>query len=101
MKSFLHLILGIASTVLRGYILHIFWAWFIVTQFPQAPHLGIVPAIGMSYVMSLLNFTGLSRADYEASKEGSDSSYFAHYSAVNIIALLLTWFGGYIVHLFM
>lgn len=48
-------VLGLTS-VLRGYVLSILWAWFMVPIF-HLPELTIVQAIGVSFVVSFFTTT--------------------------------------------
>ena len=42
------------TTILRGYVLTILWAWFIIPTFPSMPVLHVVPALGISLMINYL-----------------------------------------------
>lgn len=85
------------STVLRGYVLSVLWAWFIVPQFDVKP-LGIVSAIGVALVVGWL-------AKDTAPSPVKDKKPFLETIVegvfLSIAMPLMILFTGYIVHLFM
>jgi len=103
-----HLVLfvwSILNTVIRGYVLTTFWTWFVLTLFPQAPQLAILPAIGLVYLVGLLAPVKLATTeDLRRSREESDSEkklLGVINSAGYTLAMALTWASGWVIHHFM
>lgn len=48
------IVLMVASSAVQGYVLYKLWSWFIVPVFPNAPHLGIVQALGIALLIGYL-----------------------------------------------
>lgn len=61
-------------TVVRGALLSLIWGWFVAEKF-GLPMLGLVDAIGLSIVVSLLTFH-LSSADRKVDAETSQAQQF-------------------------
>lgn len=87
----------VLSSIWRGFVLTILWAWFIVPVF-HLPVLGIVVAIGVSMVVSFLTYQtppvnpGDVRTDID-----KFSSAISAALATPAVYLLIGW----IVHLFL
>ena len=74
--------------LLRGYVLHAMWGWFVVPL--GVPAVGIVHAIGIAGVAGAL----------VPNHRGDDSPSWRQL-AVGMVNMLLTWGIAAIVHLFM
>ena len=89
----------IPLTILRGYIIVSMWNWFVVTQFPQAPHISIAGAIGLAYFIAL----------FQSIPESKDEKQSPGFAAVEMfgtltkggVVTLVIWGIGYIVHCYM
>jgi len=96
---------SILNAILRGYVLVTLWAWFIVSQFPQMPHLTIVTAMGLVITVGLLRSHGLTDKetkellsnDHESLSLAGRWIQVATYAVVSLITL----FSGWIWHHFM
>ncbi len=72
MLHLLSIIWSLFNTVLRGYLIKTFWAWFVITQFPSLPAISILPALGFSFfVSSLAPWKSLTAKDWEAQQSQS------------------------------
>lgn len=89
--------LMVVGAVLNGYALSVLWGWFVVPTF-GAPPLLIVPAIGISLVVSYLTH------QMPNSKDEDDRAFgqmVAHRTGITIGKPLFALFFGWIIHLFM
>ena len=87
----------VLSSVWRGYVLTILWAWFVVPVF-HLPALGIVTAIGISLVVSFLTY------QHRPENPADTRSAGEKYGESVTIALLwpaMTLLIGWAVHLFL
>jgi len=95
---------AIISMLLRGYVLVMMWGWFVLTQFPQAPHIGIAGALGLSTLAGLFRLGSLSRTEFSAVKKNDKAEELAYMLAVtggSFIATLLCWGIGWVIHCYM
>lgn len=85
------LVPGFALTAYKGWVLSVMWGWFIVPAL-DVPRLGVIPAIGISLLVSLL------MADF--SRPRSDINPWAvQFSRLMFYSMAIGF--GWIVHLFM
>ena len=89
-------ILMVFSSIFNGYALSVLWGWFIVPTF-GAPSLDVVPAIGISMVVSYLTYQIHSSEEEEI----PFGAKITRGVTVAIMKPLLALFFGWIVHLFM
>ncbi len=97
-------LVSLGNTFLRGYILSIMWGWFVVTKFTGVPHLGVLEAIGLSFVVGLFNMHSLTVSDSIAIREanrGELVAYQLHNAIAVLAATLATWLCAWLVHLCM
>ncbi len=94
---------GILNTVFRGYLIKTFWAWFIVSQFPQLPLISILPAIGFSFfVGALAPWKGLTAADLENNLDADEKVKLNLISCgAYSLGIAISLGCGWIVHHFM
>jgi hypothetical protein len=95
---------SILALLLRGYVLMVLWAWFIASQFPQAPKIGVVAALGLSLTISLFRLPGLTRQQFKefGAESSNDGLSFACWSTVySVLITLSVWLMGYIFHCYM
>lgn len=96
---------GIFNAVFRGYLIKTFWTWFVVSQFPHLPLIEILPAIGLSYFVSIVSpWKALTIHEFEELKaqEKIDKTSLNLINAGSFtVALLLSWGMGWVVHHFM
>jgi hypothetical protein len=84
----------VVASILRGWVLSILWAWFVVPF--GCPHIDIAHAIGISMVVSFLT--------YQHIESDSDKSGLEQTIALCVSGLLQSLFAlglGWIVHSFM
>lgn len=96
--------LSIVQTIFRGYVLMVMWGWFVMTQFPGAPRIGVVGAIGLSCLWSLFTVRDLRYGEYkESSKLDSDEriAFSLVQTGIGLFVVAMSWLSGYIVHCFM
>ncbi len=89
----------IPLTIFRGYVIVSMWNWFVITQFPQAPHLSVVGAIGLAYFISL--FQHLPESD--SKKQSAEEALVELFGGLlkGGVITLVTWGFGYIIHCYM
>lgn len=97
---------AVGNAILRGYVLTVLWAWFVVSQFPSLPHLGIVAAMGLVITVGLFRsptMTDKETRDAMAHDSTDTLSLGARWLQTGVYALvsLLAWFSGWIWHHFM
>jgi len=85
------LLTGVISTIANGWMLSVYWDWFVLPLFPTMPHLTVGRAVGMAYIVTFLFRRGTS--EY---KKFSDITVnlIAHTIVYYPLALLL----GYVLH---
>lgn len=96
--------LSIVQTIFRGYVLMIMWGWFVLTQFPGTPHIGVVGAIGLSCLWSLFTMRDVSYSqwkDMDRLDKEERAAFSLMQTGIGLAAIALSWLMGYIVHLFM
>ena len=97
---------GILNAVFRGWIIKTFWAWFLVTLFPQLPALSVAAALGLSYCVSIMTpYKSMTATEWEEAKENhkyeSDSKSLGLVNkGVHSFVLVMCLFGGWIIHRF-
>lgn len=42
--------LGVYSTAAVGFVISVFWLWFLLPLFPMLPHLTVIQAIGLTFL---------------------------------------------------
>ena len=80
------------------------WGWFVLTQFPSAPRIGVVGAIGLSCLIGLFHMHSLTFSDYVTigtAGKTSKKGYQLYSTMAMLAATLATWLVAFIVHLFM
>lgn len=100
-----NLVLAIWNTVFRGFLIKTFWVWFLLPLFPNLPALHILPAIGLSYLVSAFTpWKSLTQKDLDDLKDTSNherTTLTFINGIVYTLAISLVLLGGYIVHCFM
>jgi ABC-type lipoprotein release transport system permease subunit len=48
------ILLGVYSTAAVGFVISVFWAWFLMPIFPMLPHLTVIQAIGITFLLNAL-----------------------------------------------
>lgn len=104
--SLINFVAAISITLFRGLVIHMFWGWFILTQFKNLPELSIMGAVGISLVVGLLcaPMKMLTAAEWEKAKNQSSEdrmnlTLISHFCwAIGCAIVLLN---GYVWHLFM
>src|SRR5271170_1406846 len=90
--------ISLLNTLFRGYVLAALWAWFVIPQFPLAPNLSVVGAIGIMIVLGL--FSAPSLTDKQARElNDKDATELTLYErgiqiATNTVTTSLFWFSG-------
>lgn len=102
MVHFFSLIMTLVNTVMRGLLIKIFWAWFIVSQFPNLPTIHVVPAIGFSmFVGAISPWKTLSAKDFrEASNtdDGERNLATVLNAGLYFLAIVISLGVGWVVH---
>lgn len=104
MLHLLNIVWSILNTVLRGYLIKTFWAWFIVTQFPGLPKITILPALGFSFFVGAMTPSrSLTARDLEDNKMDADDRLALSLVNAGLLTLgtLLTLGAGWVLHHFM
>lgn len=79
------------TALLNGYALSMLWQWFVVSTFELRP-LGILPAIGISMVVSFLTKQYDSAAPDPSKSHGERMAMLTVYTLLNpIFALVFGW----------
>lgn len=102
--SLLNFGLSIVQTVFRGYVLMVMWGWFVMTQFPGAPRIGVVGAIGLSCLWGLFSMRDLRYSEYKESSKLDKEERVAFsllQTGIGLFAISLSWLSAYIIHCFM
>ena len=84
------------NDLLSGYALSVLWEWFIVPTF-GAPHLGVVPAIGIAMVVSYMTYQN----DDCKKEKRTTREEVIRLVAMAVMKPGMSLFFGWIVHLFM
>lgn len=90
------LALLVLSSMWKGYVLTVLWAWFVVPTF-GLPALAIAPAIGLAMVVSFLTH----QRDASKEPEGDFSARMAKSVAHALVMPALVLGIGWVVHQFM
>lgn len=94
------LVLSIFNTVFRGYLIKTFWAWFILSQFPNLPTLSVVGGIGLSYFIGVVtppkHYTA---TDLDEMKD-SEGSVALINGAIQFLGILISLGCGWVLHHF-
>ena len=108
MKSFtlwvFSLMCSITSNILQAHVFTVFWGWFVLSQFPQLPHLSIFPAIGILFVVALATLKRANPGEINSYKvlDKDEKKWFGIIQSFGVMLItLLFWFDGWLVHLFM
>lgn len=89
----------IPLTIFRGFVIVSLWNWFVITQFPQAPHISIVGAIGLAYFVSLFQHLPESKSKSDDPAEGAVELFGV--SLKGGVITLVSWGLAYIIHCYM
>ena len=46
------ILLGVYSTAAVGFVISVFWFWFLLPLFPMLPHLTVIQAIGLTFLLN-------------------------------------------------
>lgn len=87
-----------AAAIWSGYVLSVLWSWFVISQFPDMPHLSIPGAIGISMIVSFLT---KDRQLTVEQKELDATERFIHGVVVSFSMPALALFLGWIVRMFL
>lgn len=93
---------SVLSMVLRGFVVCVFWKWFVLVLFPAAPVMTIPLAIGLVYLVYLVKPNPLSYTDWMAETKLETEARFSFsliQSANSMLLTLILWLCGYLVHL--
>lgn len=104
MKSLLTIVLSVCGTVLQGYVLTVFWGWFVLTQFPQMPAISLIGALGLCVLLNLFRLPHVNPLTLSWLNESSSEerrNYDLAKVSYHIVAVLLLWGSGFIFHCFM
>jgi hypothetical protein len=105
MLHVLNIVWSVFNTVLRGVLIKTFWAWFLVSQFPQLPLISVVPAIGFSCMIAALTpYKSITAAEWEMYKEsakGDSLSMGLLNNGIQTVGTALLLLSGWITHHFM
>lgn len=92
------LILSTLTTILRGWLIKVFWGWFVLTQFHGLPDISIAGAIGLSLVVAVLSpWRNLTRAELDESSDDAVARGIVS-SLLYGLGCLITLGVGWIVH---
>jgi hypothetical protein len=106
MLTIVNLVLSIWNTILRGLVLKIFWAWFIVSQFEVVPPISVLGAIGLSYLVALFATPKLAtQEEWDRVLEGKakpTNQALALFNGFTYSLGLVVFLGvGWVIHYFM
>jgi len=110
MLTVVNFVLSIWNTILRGLVLKIFWAWFVVSQFANLAPISVLEAIGLSYLVALLaTQKGITEEDWDkhvarAEKKDNDikKNLLGLLSGFSYTLGLVVFLGiGWVIHYFM
>ena len=93
---FISVVAIVVGSILNGYVLAQLWGWFVVPTF-GSPALGIVPAMGISLIASMLTH----RPSQTSDKKKDWSDILGELFASAIFSPLVVLFFGYIINSFM
>jgi len=96
---------SIMNTVLRGFLIKTFWAWFVLAVFPQLPALQVLPAIGLSFFVSVMApWKTMTAQDWEEARS-QDSDERVRIGLINAgvytLAIAISLGSGWVVHYLM
>lgn len=105
MMHLFNLILASLQVAMRAVLIHAFWGWFILSQFPGLPQIGYVGALGLSmFTGTLYPYRGLTRKEWDEAAsvdKGERVALSLLNSAVYVAAALVSLGIGWAVHQFM
>lgn len=107
MVHLLSFVWTIFNIVFRGYLISVFWAWFVMTQFTNLPHLSVIAAIGLSLFIGLVApKKSLTAKDIDDIRDSKESDLHKYMNLINNViytfAYLITWaYGAIVYYLFM
>lgn len=104
LKGLLQLAFTVGIALYRGWIIKIFWAWFVLPVFTSLPTLSTMQAIGISFMVSILSLLqSVSKKELQEFQDESDD-----YTDFQLLTLLIKALGlslallsGWIWHHFM
>lgn len=89
-----------ASTTLNGYVISTAWGWFLVPTL-NVPQLPVVPAIGLSLIVSCIMYHAVSHDEKKEEDFGEVAKKSLKAIGESIIKSLVILALCYLVHLFM
>ena len=115
MKLLMYIPLTIMLNLLQAFVLRLFWGWFVLTQWVNAPNLSMAACFGLSCIASLAVMKLPTDAEITevingttdnvvVSKSGGTWDSMDRSTVRVVSGMIMTlsfWFMGYIAHLFM
>lgn len=102
MTTFFAFCVAVFNSVFRGFVIKVFWKWFVLTKFPNLPVLETIEAIGLVYFVSSFRSLSLpSISEIDDNKELSKEAKLIAKQLLATVLILFTFVGGWIVHLLM
>lgn len=83
-----------------GYVLSVLWGWFVVSQFPDAPRLSVVGAMGISIIVNYLTYHN-DAASSKANDRRTTKDKLVEAGALLVLRPLFALALGYVVYLFL
>lgn len=103
MKTFFALCVSIFNLVFRGFVIKVFWKWFVLTKFSNLPVLETIEAIGLVYFISSFRLNGnlFSVSEIDDNKELSKEDKLVARQVLITVLILFAFVSGWIIHLLM
>lgn len=89
-------LLGIPSTIFRGYAISKYWQWFVMSAFPSFPTMSLIGGIGLSMIWGLMMLpTFFAIIDLEEDQDKSAVKSVLYNIAGTGVSLLVGWIWHY------
>ncbi len=102
MASFLSLVLTFVNTIFRGFLIKVFWGWFVVSQFHSLPEISLLPAIGFSmFVGAIAPWKTLTQRDLDDAEAGDRTALSLLNGGLYFAAIVISLGVGWVIHALM
>lgn len=98
MRHVFSIVLFIFNFVFRGYLVSVFWTWFVMSQFPTLPHLTPLVCLGLIGLAELVSPNRILKEDAEPAENKYSGLIM---QVARTVTLFIAWGMGAILHSFM
>lgn len=107
MKYLFSIVFSIFTALLKAFVIKTFWAWFVISQFPNMPHISMLAAFGFVYLVSVFTpIAGFTAESWEKNLNKTESPGEAFkITMINTVVLaftlMITLGCGWVIHILM